>query len=188
MREPAHLSRRSLAAALPLVAIAATSAQSTAATADDNSLPDIGRRWAVAYDAMKANDHEYDRSYMTMTRAEEEANSAAANRLFEAERSLFETIVTTPARTIQGLAVKAEALAPLSRISATGAWRPSRRHLRTPRTINRALRSRLPWISSSLRGHGGDCGQAPALGVGRAPQLISRLERTGAFPVSFTAP
>ena len=69
MHEPAHLSRRTIAAALPLAALAGVpaAAQSTPTSTDDSALLDLGRRWEAAFDAMKAHDREYDRLYSTMT-------------------------------------------------------------------------------------------------------------------------
>ena len=112
MLEPRYLSRRSIAAVLPLAALAGASAiAQPAPAADDSTLLDIGRRWEAAYDAMKAHDREYDRLYSTMTQAEETAHEAVAQRLFLEERSLLKIIVATPASTMEGLAIKAEALA-----------------------------------------------------------------------------
>ena len=132
MREPAILSRRALAAALPFAALAVSPAAAMPASlegGDDAALLDLGRRWAKAWDAQVANDRA---STSAISNAEVLKHEAVGDRLYEAEHELFDAIAATPARTIGGLAVKAQVLARTHDIeergveaveaAAAGAW------------------------------------------------------------------
>lgn len=113
MHEPAFFSRRAVAA-LPIAALAgaAPAAAPTLSAAieagADAVLLDLGRRWAAAVAAVIAHDGAYSQSVSQAAYAEHEA---VADRLFEAEQDLLLSIISTPAHTVQGMAVKAEALA-----------------------------------------------------------------------------
>ena len=118
MREQATLSRRSLAA-LPLAALMASTAAAVPApaTGDDAALLEIGGRWRIACAALHAHDLDCV-SWPDL--ANDRAHDALGERLFTEEQHLFDLVMATPARTLQGLEVKGQALARAFDVLAPG--------------------------------------------------------------------
>lgn len=111
MREQGNFSRRTIAAAFPLAALAIAPAAAMPApikAGDDAALLDLGRRWQAALDAELAQSKTYRD---TMSRAEALAHEAVGDRLHTEASALFDEIMRTPATTPAGLAVKARILA-----------------------------------------------------------------------------
>ena len=117
MKKPAYLSRRSLAAALPLAALAGSLPEAAAAVptgfkADaDATLLDLGQQWLASHVKHVA----HWRAWQRMPNAERELNNAALDAECEAmslhEWSLEDRIHAIPSTTLAGLAVKARIVA-----------------------------------------------------------------------------
>ena len=113
MREPSILSRRALAAVLPLAAlVGAPPANRTAPTSAgaDTTLLDLGRRWdamLLEFETLNARFHAAsDAEYALLSRDFD----AEGKRLAQRESELFRAIFGTPATTAADLAIKARLL------------------------------------------------------------------------------
>ena len=113
MHEPALLSRRALASAIPLAALATAPAAAMPALASsaDTELVDLGRQWLALHVQHVAHWH----AWQVMPDAEQDLRNKALDAECEAlsfqEWALEARIHAIPAATIAGLAVKARIVA-----------------------------------------------------------------------------